>query len=218
MKSILHNKYVLYAVFILALIDFLYLGYIQDMKSVFIFVLVGILVTFFNKNMIIVLGLAVIVTNIIKLGNIIPTPNKEGFTDKEDDDDKEEGFNDDKEEDGNEEQPDKKKKNGKKSKDDKEDKETKEDETKDETKDEKDETKDEKKTKEEFGQDKDVVYTSAEDQSVNEQEKMILANENLLKRMNKYKPLLDTLNGLTKNIAIVKGFASSVSEDVNKKI
>jgi hypothetical protein len=58
------------------------------MKSVFIFVLVGILVTFFNKNMIIVLGLAVIVTNVIKLGNIIPAPNKEGFTDdKEDDED-----------------------------------------------------------------------------------------------------------------------------------
>jgi hypothetical protein len=37
---------------------------------------------------------------------------------------------------------------------------------------------------------------------------MILAQEKILERMNKYKPLLDTLNGLTKNIAIVKGLSN----------
>ena len=197
MKSILHNKYVLYAVFILALIDFLYLGYIQDMKSVFIFVLVGILVTFFNKNMIIVLGLAVIVTHVIKIGNIIPT--KEGFTD------------DDKEDDDTEDDDKKKKKRVKKGEDDDEEHEDKEEKEHEEEEKEKDENKE--KTKEDFGQDKEVVYTSAEDQSFSEQDKMILANEKLLKRMNKYKPLLDTLSGLTKNIAIVKGFASAATED-----
>jgi hypothetical protein len=30
--------------------------------------------------------------------------------------------------------------------------------------------------------------------------------------MNKYKPLLDTLQGLTKNMAIMKGIATSASE------
>jgi hypothetical protein len=61
-----------------------------------------------------------------------------------------------------------------------------------------------KKIKEDFGQDENVVYTSVEDQKITDEDKMILAHENLLKKMNKYKPLLDTLSGLTKNIAAVK--------------
>ena len=83
-----------------------------------------------------------------------------------------------------------------------------EDDEKDDEKDEKDDKDDEdspkKKIKEDFGQDENVVYTSVEDQKVTEEDKMILAHENLLKKMNKYKPLLDTLSGLTKNIAAVK--------------
>ena len=212
MKSILHNKYVLYAVFIFALIDFLYLGYIQDMNSVFIFVLVGILVTFFNKNMIIVLGLAVIVTNVIKLGNIIPVTNKEGFSDKEDEDEddgkkKKKNKKDDTDEDTDKEDKHKEDDEDKQDKQNKQDKQDKQDKHKEDDEDKQD------KTKEEFGQDKEVVYTSVEDQSVSEEEKMILANEKLLKRMNKYKPLLDTLQGLTKNIAIVKGLATAATDD-----
>jgi len=72
--------------------------------------------------------------------------------------------------------------------------------------------KEEKETKEEFGQDKNVVYTSVDDMAITEQDKMMLANEKLLERMNKYKPLLDTLQGLTKNMAIMKGIATSASE------
>jgi hypothetical protein len=41
---------------------------------------------------------------------------------------------------------------------------------------------------------------------------MIIANEKLLERMNKYKPLLDTLQGLTKNMAIMKGISTSATE------
>jgi hypothetical protein len=67
--------------------------------------------------------------------------------------------------------------------------------------------------KEKFGkQDKDVVKTTDEDREVDKSDKMILAQEKLLSRMNKYKPLLDTLNGLTKNIAIVKGLSTSDKE------
>ena len=73
-------------------------------------------------------------------------------------------------------------------------------------------SKEEKDTKEEFGQDKNVVYTSVDDMAITEQDKMMLANEKLLERMNKYKPLLDTLQGLTKNMAIMKGIATSASE------
>lgn len=188
MSSILHNRYLLYAVFIIALVDFLYLGSIRDMTSVFVFVLIGLLVSFFNKNMIIILSSAMIVANVLKYGGINQRLVVEGF---------EEGVEDD-EEQGQDEQEGQEEdvKPTKKSKSDKKDSKT--------------ET--EGKSKEEFGQDKEVVYTSVDDMAINEQDKMMLANEKLLERMNKYKPLLDTLQGLTKNIAIMKGVASSVSE------
>ena len=41
---------------------------------------------------------------------------------------------------------------------------------------------------------------------------MILSQEKILKSMNKYKPLLDTLQGITKNMAMVKG-AASISDE-----
>lgn len=186
MSGILHNRYLLYTVFIIALVDFLYLGSIRDMTSVFVFVLIGLLVSFFNKNMIIILSSAMIVANVLKYGGINQRLVVEGF---------EEGDEDDGAEDGAEEQEEdvKPTKKSKSKETDKKDSKTKE-------------------TKEEFGQDKEVVYTSVDDMAINEQDKMMLANEKLLERMNKYKPLLDTLQGLTKNMAIMKGVASSVSE------
>ena len=182
MSGILHNRYLLYAVFMIALVDFLYLGSIRDMTSVFVFVLIGLLVSFFNKNMIIVLSSAMIVANVLKYGGINQRLVVEGFEDDEE----------------QEEEQEQDVKPTKKSKSDKKDSKTKEEK--------------EGKSKEEFGQDKEVVYTSVDDMAINEQDKMMLANEKLLERMNKYKPLLDTLQGLTKNMAIMKGVASSVSE------
>ena len=195
MSGILHNRYLLYAVFIIALVDFLYLGSIRDMTSVFVFVLIGLLVSFFNKNMIIILSSAMIVANVLKYGGINQRLVVEGFEEgAEDDEEKEQGQEQEQEQEGQEQDV----KPTQKSKSDKKDSKTKE------------ET--EGKSKEEFGQDKEVVYTSVDDMAINEQDKMMLANEKLLERMNKYKPLLDTLQGLTKNIAIMKGVASSVSE------
>lgn len=186
MSGILHNRYLLYIVFIIALADFLYLGSIHDMTSVFVFVLVGLLVSFFNKNMIIVLSSGMIVANVLKYGGINQRLVIEGFK---------EGVDEEVEE------PEEKVKV--------EDKVEIEDKT---PKKEKKPTKKPSETKEEFGQDKNVVYTSVDDMAISEQDKMMLANEKLLERMNKYKPLLDTLQGLTKNMAIMKGIATSASE------
>ena len=162
----LHNRFFLYFIFLIALFDFLYLGYTTDFDTLSIFILVGLLTAFFSKNMIIILSTAVIVANVLKWSGYNDSfmTNKEGLTN-----------NDDVEEDDVEE-------------DDVED-------TKPDKK---------KKIKEDFGQDENVVYTSVEDQKITDEDKMILAHENLLKKMNKYKPLLDTLSGLTKNIAAVK--------------
>jgi hypothetical protein len=67
--------------------------------------------------------------------------------------------------------------------------------------------------KEQFGQDTKVVYTSEEDREIQKTEKMMATQEKMLKSMNKYKPLLDTLNGLTRNIAAVKGTTDSLTKD-----
>jgi len=192
MSGILHNRYLLYAVFIIALVDFLYLGSIRDMTSVFVFVLIGLLVSFFNKNMIVVLSSAMIVANVLKYGGINQRLVVEGFEEGAEDDDVTE-----------EQEQEQDVKPTKKSKSEETDKKSEETDKKDSKT---------KESKEEFGQDKEVVYTSVDDMAISQQDKMMLANEKLLERMNKYKPLLDTLQGLTKNMAIMKGVASSVSE------
>ena len=167
----LHNRFFLYFIFLIALFDFLYLGYTNDFDTLSIFILVGLLTAFFSKNMIVILSTTVIVANVLKWSGYNDSFNKEGLTNKEDEEEgKEEG----------------------------EVEEDEEEETKSNTGEVK------KKIKEDFGQDEKVVYTPVEDQKITEEDKMILAHENLLKKMNKYKPLLDTLSGLTKNIAAVK--------------
>jgi len=168
---ILHNRFFLYFIFLIALFDFLYLGYTNDFDTLSIFILVGLLTAFFSKNMIVILSTAVIVANVLKWSGYNDSFIKEGLENKDDEEEDEE--DDEKDE-------------------------------KDEKDDEEDEDTPKKKIKEDFGQDENVVYTSVEDQKVTEEDKMILAHENLLKKMNKYKPLLDTLSGLTKNIAAVK--------------
>ncbi len=168
---ILHNRFFLYFIFLIALFDFLYLGYTNDFDTLSIFILVGLLTAFFSKNMIIILSTAVIVANVLKWSGYNDSFMKEGLTNK----------------------------------DDEEEDEKEEDEVADDAvEEEEDSPKRKKKIKEDFGQDENVVYTSVEDQQITDQDKMILAHENLLKKMNKYKPLLDTLSGLTKNIAAVK--------------
>ena len=221
MKAFLHNIYVLYTIFIISLINFLYLGYVNDMNSVYIFILITILVTFFNKNMIIVLGLAFIVTNILRIGNIRPLhflyseTNKEGFkeSDKEESDkeseDKEESEESEEskeKEESQENQPKKKTKESKKES-------TKEESKKESTKKETEEKQPKKKTKEEFHPNKSSLLSS-EKKDLEPQDKMIFAQEKLLERMNKYKPLLDTLQGITKNIAFVKGMSNAVPTDL----
>jgi len=163
----LHNRFFLYFIFLIALFDFLYLGYTNDFDTLSIFILVGLLTAFFSKNMIVILSTAIILANVLKWSGYNDSFIKEGLENKDDDEE------DDKEEEDKEEE-------------------------------EKEKDSPKRKIKEDFGQDDKVVYTSVEDQQITDQDKMILAHENLLKKMNKYKPLLDTLSGLTKNIAAVK--------------
>lgn len=217
MKAFLHNIYVLYTIFIISLINFLYLGYVNDMNSVYIFILITILVTFFNKNMIIVLGLAFIVTNILRIGNIRPLyflhseTNKEGF--KESDKEESEESEEKEESEESKESKESDKESDKESEEKQPKKKTKEESKKESTKKETEEKKPKKKTKEEFHPNKSSLLSS-EKKDLEPQDKMIFAQEKLLERMNKYKPLLDTLQGITKNIAFVKGMSNAVPTDL----
>jgi cytoskeletal protein RodZ len=210
---ILHNRYLLYFIFIVALSDFLYLVYINDIYSASIFALIGFLTSFFSKNMIVILVMAMAVSNIIKFGN--RSAVKEGFTDDdvaEDEVAEDEVAEDEEAEDEeaskeNKDEPENKKGKGekkKKNKSEKPVKEKKESPLSVETTEDSD--------KETFGQDENVVYTSDKDKSVDNVDKTILAQEQILERMNKYKPLLDTINGISKNMAIMKGASNIVNE------
>ena len=83
-NSILHNRFLLYALLAVALIDVLYLLNTRDFTSVIVFILVAVLTTFFSKNMIIVLFVAICITYMLK-----HTKSLEGLEDMEEEEDEE---------------------------------------------------------------------------------------------------------------------------------
>jgi len=68
-NPILNNRFILYFICFLALVDILYLLNIGDIKSFLVFISTGLLTTFFNKNMIVVLVIALCITHIYKYGS-----------------------------------------------------------------------------------------------------------------------------------------------------
>ena len=88
-RSVIYNKYVLYVVFFAALMNLLYSAVNQDYVYCVIFVLVGFLIAFFNKNMTVILTLTVAISTILR--NVLSGRGLkiEGFEEpKEDDEDK----------------------------------------------------------------------------------------------------------------------------------
>ena len=84
-KTILYNRVVLYVLVFISLIQlFLFLN-MNDIQSFFIFILIGFLVSFFNKNMIVIIVIALSITNIFKYG-IQGVRLNEGFENEESDD------------------------------------------------------------------------------------------------------------------------------------
>ena len=211
--NILHNKYVLYFIFLIALTDFLLLAYSNDFYHVLIFCLVGYLTYQFSKNMIVILSMSVAVTNIFKYASQATV--SEGFEDEEQQQEENQEENQEEEQEEQEEQEDQE-----------EDviQEVNTNENNEESSEEENNEKPSKKKldkvfsslslekdkpkKEKFSQDKKVVYTSEEDMEIERNERKMLSQVKMLETMNKYKPLLDTLQGITKNLAIVKGVAT----------
>jgi hypothetical protein len=83
-SPVLHNRVVLYFFLFIAVVEIVYFIGSKDVVSLVTFLIIGFLTTFFNKNMIIVLFLSLVVTNILKYGTGSPFKLvNEGFEDKE---------------------------------------------------------------------------------------------------------------------------------------
>lgn len=79
--NLAHNQYILYFLFLIALGNLYYLVMNGENLFAVLFILVGFVTSFFSKNMIIILFLALCITNILRFGGDVIT--KEGFEDKE---------------------------------------------------------------------------------------------------------------------------------------
>ena len=72
--KILHNRAVLYFVLFLAIANLLILAVGEEYKHISVFFLTGFVTSFFSKNMMVVLCIAMVITNILKFGTV-----NEGF-------------------------------------------------------------------------------------------------------------------------------------------
>jgi len=111
-NSILHNRALLYALLILALLDLFYLANSRDFTSVTIFILIGLLTSFFCKNMIVILFVSICITHILKYPRSLE--GAKNMNNEEDEEEKENMENEEEEEKENmenEEEEDEKKEN-----------------------------------------------------------------------------------------------------------
>jgi len=78
LDPILYNRAILYFISFLAVVDIVYFISTNDFYSLLTFVLIGILTTFFSKNMIVILVVSLSITHVVKYGNAAYV--SEGFT------------------------------------------------------------------------------------------------------------------------------------------
>jgi hypothetical protein len=77
---ILRNRATLYSVFFLSVVYLFFLLLNYDFPAVFFFGLVGLVSSFFTRNMIIVLSISLIVTMILKMGGVLGEPSTPPMT------------------------------------------------------------------------------------------------------------------------------------------
>ena len=82
MEKLLQNKYVLYLVLFIAVTNILGYLAIEDFRSLMVFIAVAALASHFSKNMIVVLGSALIGTNVLYASSRMREGFKEGNADK----------------------------------------------------------------------------------------------------------------------------------------
>lgn len=193
-KNILHNKYLLYVIFFISVGNFFMELMNNNMYFVSIYILIGILTSFFNKNMIVILSLSAIFTNILKYGR---ATTHEGFESEETDIDK--ALQTDTSRDGElideivEGKEHKKKDKHKKHKH------HSDSDSDSDEEEESDKEKREKKRKKEGL--KQYSDEDMDNMDYEKSEQLLKNQKQLLKNMKEYKPFLDTIQGLAKNIS-----------------
>jgi Sec-independent protein translocase protein TatA len=106
-KFILSNKYFLWVVLAFALLNLLYMAIGGDYMSIIAFVLVGFLTSFFSKNMVVILLVAIVVGNVVRFGaRSLQEGMKEGADGEEEE---KEGMEDEEEKEGMEDEEEKEK-------------------------------------------------------------------------------------------------------------
>jgi len=95
-KQILYNRFILYAVLLISLINMTTIALMGDYVTPIIFFLVALVTSYFNKNMLIILFVSLIFSNVLKYGRVVTVD--EGFKEnnEKDADSKEENDEEDK--------------------------------------------------------------------------------------------------------------------------
>ena len=83
--GVLKNKYVLYVLLVVAIVNVLGYLAIQDYNSLALFVVIGLLSSYFSKNMAVNLLSAIVVTSFVAVNDKVLEGFKEGKTDKKND-------------------------------------------------------------------------------------------------------------------------------------
>jgi hypothetical protein len=80
-NPILHNRYFLYFLLFLAIMEIFYFSTDDDQLSILFLFIIGFLISIFSKNMIIIIFFSIVLVNIIKYGSdVIPPPKiNEGY-------------------------------------------------------------------------------------------------------------------------------------------
>ncbi len=203
----LTNKWMLYLVLFSAVFDLFYFYGKGDMYALTLFFIIGFLVSFFSKNMVVILILAIVLTHLIRYGKNL----SEGFEDEdkeegyEGEEDKEEGFEDEDKEEGFEEEEDKEGFEGEELEEpfeEEEDKETFEDPT---------EEPETFTSAQKINQTADVVNGFASSNVDARAQTLIDTQQQLMKSMNTLKPMLDKAEGF------LQAAATSSPSKKNKK-
>ena len=88
--NLLANKWVLYAMLILGVFDVFNFYQNGQMLSLYVFLFVGVLTSFFSKNMIVIIVTAIAISHIFTYGERM----SEGFKDEEEEEEEKEGIDD----------------------------------------------------------------------------------------------------------------------------
>ena len=83
--KILTNKWILYLIFVIGIYDIIHFYQRGDITSVAIFLIVGLLTSFFSKNMIVIIVVAIAISHLVAYGNKMTEGLENEEEDKEED-------------------------------------------------------------------------------------------------------------------------------------